>query len=219
MSLPALCLITDAEQYGEEPVVASAVRAASGGLSMVLVREPDWSPDRVEALALRLRDVLPGSTRILVGCRPGVDGCTRRRIVTRHDLHGVHVGGGDVDFVAESRGDVGSARLVGYSAHCVAEASAAFRRGADHVSLAPIFAPVSKPSMLRSLGIEGLRVACESLDGPVYALGGVREDRVEELRRAGASGVAVIGALLGAADPARSARELAAPWVRSSGDR
>lgn len=212
VSLPPLYLITDAEQYGEDPVIASASRAASGGLSMVVVREPGWRPERVEAFAVRLRDVLPRSMRILVACRPGDEGRTRRQIVTRHGLHGVHVGGGDVDLVRESRDEIGDARLVGYSAHSALEAIAALDGGADYVSLSPIFAPLSKVSPLTPVGVDGLRAACDELDGPAYALGGVREDRVDELRGAGASGVAVIGALLSADDPARSALRLAAPW-------
>jgi thiamine-phosphate pyrophosphorylase len=219
VSLPPLYLITDAEQYGEDPVVGKASRAAIGGLSMVIVREPGWCTERVESFAVRLREVLPKSMRILIGCRSGDEGRARRQIVTRHDLNGVHVGGGDVDLVRQSRDDVGDARLVGYSAHSTLEAIAAFERGADYVSLSPIFAPLSKVSSLTPIGIEGLRAACDEIGGPVYALGGVREDRVNELRRSGASGVAVIGALLNAEDPASSARSLAAPWSSSASRR
>jgi thiamine-phosphate pyrophosphorylase len=48
----------------------------------------------------------------------------------------------------------------------------------------------------------------------LYALGGITADRAGGCAKAGADGVAVIRALLDAADPARAARALYDPWDR-----
>ena len=52
------------------------------------------------------------------------------------------------------------------------------------------------------------RVAAAAGAVPVFAIGGVDEGRIAELREAGAYGAAVRRAVLGAADPAAAARRL-----------
>ena len=47
---------------------------------------------------------------------------------------------------------------------------------------------------------------------PVVALGGVTAERAPELRAAGAAGMACIGAVLNAEDPAAAARDLRSAW-------
>jgi thiamine-phosphate pyrophosphorylase len=48
----------------------------------------------------------------------------------------------------------------------------------------------------------------EAVDVPVIAIGGVTAARVAELLAAGATGVAVVGAVSGAADPGAATRKL-----------
>ncbi|MEJ7763809.1 MAG: thiamine phosphate synthase, partial [Thermomicrobiales bacterium] len=54
---------------------------------------------------------------------------------------------------------------------------------------------------------------------PVVAIGGISLDRVEELIRAGADGVAVISAIQGAPDPGVAARDLRAAVERGRSGR
>lgn len=65
----------------------------------------------------------------------------------------------------------------------------------DFALLSPIFPPSSKPAdARRPLGIPGLAALASVAPLPVLALGGVGPDRVAACRRAGAFGVAGIGA-------------------------
>jgi thiamine-phosphate pyrophosphorylase len=50
---------------------------------------------------------------------------------------------------------------------------------------------------------------------PVLAIGGVTVDRIPELLEAGAYGIAVVGAIAMASDPAAAARQLLANLVPS----
>jgi thiamine-phosphate pyrophosphorylase len=52
---------------------------------------------------------------------------------------------------------------------------------------------------------------------PVLAIGGITVERAPEVMAAGAYGVAVIGAISGAGDPASAARELMARTVLAIG--
>ena len=56
------------------------------------------------------------------------------------------------------------------------------------------------------------RRLCAVAPIPVYALGAVTPDRAAAVKRAGACGMAVIGAIVDAADPAQAVRDFLAAW-------
>lgn len=96
------------------------------------------------------------------------------------------------------------------SAHDATEVRVAVEEGADAIVLGTVWPTASKPGR-PGLGAAGLaaRVA-DAGRVPVWAIGGVDAGRAAEARRAGARGVAVCDAVLGAADPAASVRALLA---------
>lgn len=133
-----------------------------------------------------------------------------KRIVNRRidvalacDADGVHLG---FDALArdEARRLLGEPRSLGRSFH---EPRAFAERGLDYGHLAPIEAPRSKPATRPSLGFGALTQAAQH-GTPVLAQGGIGAGNAARAIEAGASGVAVTGAILGADDPARAAREL-----------
>jgi thiamine-phosphate pyrophosphorylase len=98
-------------------------------------------------------------------------------------------------------------RLVGRACHRADELPAAAAEGAAYATLSPVFATPSKPRT--PLGLAALRQACAGAPLPVYALGGVDSpDRAKACVEAGAHGVAVLGAVMRAADPSTVVREL-----------
>jgi thiamine-phosphate pyrophosphorylase len=116
---------------------------------------------------------------------------------------GVHLGFDAMDLAAARR-LLGPDALVGTSCHAADEVRAA--RGASYAQLAPIFAPLSKPAARAALGLGELARAAGGL--PVLAQGGIDAERAAAAVAAGASGVAVTGAILLADDPARAAARL-----------
>jgi len=70
-------------------------------------------------------------------------------------------------------------------------------------------------------GIDGadLNALADEIDRlgpPVIAIGGIDGERAARMREAGAYGVAAIGALWHAADPAAAALALLAPWLEDA---
>ncbi|MBY0299901.1 MAG: thiamine phosphate synthase, partial [Methylobacterium sp.] len=116
---------------------------------------------------------------------------------------------GDAATVPAARRRLGPRALIGISAHAVPEIAAARDAGADYVSLSPIFPSASKPGYGPALGLEGLRAACR-LGLPVLALGGVTPATAPACLHAGAAGIAVMGGVMRAEDPAAAARDLLA---------
>jgi thiamine-phosphate diphosphorylase len=110
---------------------------------------------------------------------------------------GVHLAAGDpfpVDRPA----------LVGRSCHTRGDLERAAAEGCDYATLSPIFTSLSKPGHGPPLGVDALRDA----PLPVYALGGVDETTAAACVGSGATGVAVMGAVMRSADPSLTIRRL-----------
>jgi thiamine-phosphate pyrophosphorylase len=99
---------------------------------------------------------------------------------------------------------------MGRSCHDAGELVQARAHAADWATLSPVFASASKPGYGPALGLAGLAAGCR-VAGPglaVLALGGIGPGRARPCLDAGAAGVAVMGAVMGADDPATVVRAL-----------
>jgi thiamine-phosphate pyrophosphorylase len=133
---------------------------------------------------------------LIVNDRPGV------AVATGAD--GVHVGQDDED-VARARELVGPELLIGLSTHTAAQVDAA--GGADYIGVGPVHATPTKPGR-PAVGLELVRHAAAYAPVPFFAIGGIDGANVTEVVRAGAHRVAVMRAIVDAADPQRAARTL-----------
>ncbi len=88
----------------------------------------------------------------------------------------------------------------GASVHDLESARRAASMGARYLLFAPVFEPRSKPG--RAAGLEALAATCAATAVPVYALGGVTAQNTGACLEAGAYGVASLGGLSNASDPA-----------------
>lgn len=104
-----------------------------------------------------------------------------------------------------ARALLGKHALIGVSRHHPAGLVEAAARGADYATLSPVHPVEGKAP---ALGLDGFAAAIASASLPVYALGGIRSEDVAPLLARGARGVAVMRAVLSAADPASAARRL-----------
>ena len=97
---------------------------------------------------------------------------------------------------------------IGKSVHDLAEAEAARTEGADYLVVGPVFGTASHPGRA-PLGLERLQAIASAVDGaPVIAIGGITADRVRDVKKSGAYGVAAIRALWDDVEPAEAARRM-----------
>lgn len=185
MTLPPLLVLTDRRQ-ARRPLLDTVRAAVDGGARAVVLREKDLPRDE----RLRLADAL----RPLLGAVSGL-------LVVASDAaipsDGVHLSGADP--LPARRPP-----LVGRSCHHPSDLDAAATEGADWATLSPIFPSPSKPGYGPALGPAALRDA----PLPVFALGGVDAARAEACMAAGAAGVAAMGAVMTAEDPAAAVAAL-----------
>jgi thiamine-phosphate pyrophosphorylase len=113
---------------------------------------------------------------------------------------------------AEARAILGPMALVGASCHDAQGLVSAAAGGADFATLGP-FAPT--PGKGPPLPRHRFAHLASSAALPVLALGGVTAATVSEALSAGAAGVAVLGALYRADDPAAAAETLFQAWLEA----
>lgn len=183
MRLPRLLLLTDRAQAARPlpEVVAAAVDA---GARAVVLRERDLPATERTALADRLRALLEpvGGTLVLAGGAVPADAA---------------------HLTADEPLPAPRPRLVGRSCHRPGEVRGAAAEGCDWVTVSPVRLTASKPGYGPALGASGLGQCC-GLGVPVYALGGLDADDTAACLAAGAHGLAVMGAVMRAADPGRT---------------
>jgi len=200
-----LCLVTDRHATGGRPLADVVEACLSAGLPAVQLREKDLDAAELLSLARVLRE----STR-RHGARLFVN--SRVDVALAVGADGVHLPSGARESVASVRRLIGPERLLGVSTHSAGEAEAAAREGADFVVFGPVYDTPSKRAYGPPQGVSGLAEVCRRVPVPVLAIGGVTVASVAELRVAGAAGLAVIRALLEAADPGAATAGLLRAW-------
>ncbi len=198
MSLPdpPVLVITDRHQ-SRMPLPALAAAVFEGGGRWLLLRDKDLAQaERIVLARLAIDIAAPfGATVLMSG---DVEAAIEAGAA------GVHLPR-DGDPVA-ARARLGPAALIGMSAHDLGEAERAAAAGADYATLSPIFASPSKPGYGPALGLEVLSTVAAAVGLPVLALGGVTAARARDCLAAGAAGVAVMGEVMRAEDPAAALR-------------
>jgi thiamine-phosphate pyrophosphorylase len=121
------------------------------------------------------------------------------------DADGVHVGQDDIS-VVDARKLLGD-KIIGVSAETVQEARQAELDGADYLGVGSIYPTVSKPDAGYT-GLSGLADIAKSVSLPIVAIGGIGIHNAAEPMRHGAHGVAVVSAVMSAADPTEATRAL-----------
>jgi len=97
----------------------------------------------------------------------------------------------------------GEEMIIGLSTHTVEEVKNAISLKPDYITFGPLWPTPSKPELTPAgcAGIEKLEKICEFSPVPVFALGGVKVDRISACLKAGAYGVAGIRSLFSPGNP------------------
>lgn len=206
-----LCLVTDRAQTGGRDLLSVVRECLAAGLPAVQLREKDLGAGELARLgrALRLATTEHGAALIIndrvdVALAVGADGVQR----TSTSLPVA-----DIVALADKR------LRVGASVHGLEEAMQAAEAGADWIVFGPVYETPSKRVYGPAQGLQALQRVSRSVKVPVVAIGGITPERVAEVRRAGARGVAAISAILAAPSPASATRQfLKALHMAGDGD-
>jgi thiamine-phosphate pyrophosphorylase len=189
-----ICLVTDRRRLSAgadavDRLVELVEAAVTAGIDLIQVRERDLDARALASLVQRCLAVT-GATRsqILVNDRADVAAAV--------GAAGVHLRGDSIG-VSAARTLLGESAIVGQSVHSSREASLASEAGADYLIFGTLFQTPSKDEGHPLASLDQLREACHAAAGvPVLAIGGITLERVPDLARCGAAGIAGVGVFL-----------------------
>lgn len=201
----ALVVITDpAAQVGAMEMALAALRA---GARTIQIRWKGGTTREIVALAGELRGPTRDAGALLI-----VNDRVDVALVAGAD--GVHLGDDDIP-VEDARRMAPAGFIIGRSVDTRNEAIAAERAGADYVGFGPIHPTGSKTDTGPVVGEAMLAALREAVSLPLVAIGGITRENAGAAIRAGADGVAVIGAIAGQADPETATAALLAEIRRN----
>ncbi len=194
----ALYLITDRQQIAPQHDLLSAVAAAlQGGVQAVQLREKDLNSRELLELGQQLRQLTDQyQAKLFIN-----DRCD---IASAVAADGVHLTEQSIN-IATARQLLGANKLIGISTHSLQGAISAEQQGADFITFSPIYYTPSKAAYGAPQGLDNLTQICNQVSIPVFALGGITLERVSAVINAGASGIALISAIIAKDDPCSAA--------------
>lgn len=185
---------------GGRPTLELVRQALAGGATAIQLREKDMPAREMVELGREIRTLTRAAGAAFI-----VN--DRLDVALAVDADGLHIGQEDLP-ARVARKLLGPGKILGVSTGTVLEARQAVADGADYLGVGSIFATKSKGDAGEPIGLAGLKAIRAAVDVPIVAIGGIDAGNVAEVIAAGADGVAVVSAVIGAPDVAAAAREL-----------
>jgi len=194
LAIPRLQVITDETVQTRHSHAALAAMAARGGADAVQFREKRaWTTrQRIEVARACLAACEAEGAILLVDDFADV--------ALAVGAGAIHLGKHDLD-VETARRIVGPQVIIGGTANSYEEATAVWATDIDYIGVGPIYGTRSKANPAPDMGLDTLARICRDSPVPVVAIGSITAERIPEVIAAGAYGVAVLSAVVSAADP------------------
>ncbi|MCY4612620.1 MAG: thiamine phosphate synthase [Nitrospira sp.] len=173
--------------------------AAGCGIRLFQYRNKTGAQRDMFAKARELRDVAIRSDALFIVN----DRCD---VALAVEADGVHLGQEDLPLDL-ARNIMGHQKIIGISTHRPEEVTHATRGGADYIGYGPLFPTTTKETLTTPVGLAGLRDIRSLTPLPVFAIGGITLDALEEIVQSGANGVAVASAVLDASHVEQTMRD------------
>jgi len=189
-----LVVILDEQAAGGRDLADLAAAVVRGGATMLQVRAKGL---RAGALADLTRRVIAAAGDVPVLVNDRLD------VALAAGAAGCHLGQDDFP-ISDARKMVPAGFLLGGSAGNADEARRATAAGAHYLGVGPVHATAHKDDAGAAIGVAGFARVREATALRCVAIGGVTVNDIPALLAAGATGIAVVGAVLAAPDAAQA---------------
>lgn len=192
-----LYLVTDRSRFNSEDEFLDAVASSlKGGVGIVQLREKTTCAKEFINLAKKVKELCSVYDALFI---------INDRVDIAHIVNadGVHLGQDDVD-IHSARHILGAESIIGISTHAHEQAMKAIQDGADYIGVGPVFETPTKPGR-KSVGLDYVKWAFQNVAIPWFAIGGIDEENVLEVIKAGALRLAFVRAVINDKNPAASA--------------
>lgn len=178
----SLYAITDQRYWKEREMLELVEAALRGGVTALQLRNKEADTARLIEDGIGLR-ALTSQYKVPLIINDRID------VVLEVDADGVHLGQEDAS-PEEARSVLGMSKIIGISVHNLDQAREALELPVDYLGVGSVYP--SKTEQREVIGIDGLQKICKTVSLPIAAIGGITLAKVEEVIKAGASGLAVI---------------------------
>lgn len=182
-----LCLVTD-RNISKYPLLETIKEAVDNSVDMIQLREKDMPIKEYFELARQIKIICEKYSALFI-INSRID------IALAVEADGIHLGWQSLP-IHIARHLLGKEIIIGISAHSKNEAVSAQEKGADYITLGPVFPTASKKGLIEPLGCNIFTEIIKNIQLPVFAIGGIKENNANEIIKAGANGIAVISAIL-----------------------
>ncbi|MCX7926263.1 MAG: thiamine phosphate synthase [Fimbriimonadales bacterium] len=196
MRLAGLYVIT--EPALRDPIEGARL-ALEGSARIIQLRDKQATTRQLVETGLKLRELTRQYGAVLI-----VN--DRLDVALAVEADGVHLGQDDMP-VPMARKIAGENFLIGVSVETVEEARQAEAEGAHYLGVGPMFATATKPDAGEPVGPERLRAIKQAVSLPVFGIGGITIENALAVLKAGADGICVISAIMGAPEPVAATRQ------------
>ena len=196
----SLYLVTDRTNVKDEEVFLTKIEdSLKGGVTLVQLREKNISTREYIDLAKKVKVICDKfDVPLLIDDR--IDVCLASKCA------GVHLGDEDME-IKDARRILGDNYIIGATAKSVARAVQCEKEGADYLGVGAIY-PTKTHVKTKITSVETLRDINNSISIKTVAIGGLNEDNIDVLKNSGASGIAVVRALMNDDNPQEKAHRL-----------
>ncbi|MGB9894214.1 MAG: thiamine phosphate synthase, partial [Candidatus Saccharicenans sp.] len=195
----SLYLVTDRRLLTRLSLPDLVKKAIAGGVTLVQLREKECSSREFYDLALEVKKAMPPEIPLIIN--------DRLDIALAVGAEGIHLGQSDLP-VEAARRFLGPGAIIGLSVENLEQLRQAQNLPVDYLAISPVFSTPTKTDTGPAWGLEGLAKARKLTSLPLVAIGGLNEDNVSQVIKAGADGLAVVSAICAAEDPEQAARQL-----------
>jgi len=192
---------------GGRPALELVRQSLTGGATAIQLREKDLPARKLVELGRVIRELTWDAGAVFI-----VN--DRLDVALAVEADGLHIGQEDLPATI-ARQLLGPGKILGVSVGTVAEARQAAADGADYIGAGPLYATSSKRDTGSPIGPEGLRAIRAAVTIPIVGIGGINDSNAAEVIAAGADGISVISAVIGAPDITTAARRLLAEARRA----
>ncbi len=202
-----LIVITDTALADPRSVLDVVAEALAAGAPAVQLRDKTADAATLLRTAAQLRELTRRHGALLF-VNDRID------VALAADADGAHLGPEDLPLAA-ARAVVPGGFLLGYSTDDPDTARRAEADGADYIGCGAVFGTTTKPEAAgEAIGRARVDAVARAVSIPVIAIGGVTPANAASVADTAARGVAVVGAVMAAPDPAAAVRQLLQAFQR-----
>ncbi|MBR5983384.1 MAG: thiamine phosphate synthase [Bacteroidales bacterium] len=185
--------------------ISGCKEALRGGIRFVQLRMKDASDDEVVATAKVLREECDKYAALLT-----VD--DRVNLLETGLFDGVHIGKNDM-LVCEAKKITGDKFLLGATCNTEEDVFHAIADGADYIGMGPFRFTTTKKNLSAILGLNGYRNIMQKMQAlgakmPIYAIGGIRVEDLQDLKDTGVHGIAISSVILDSENPNNTIKQI-----------